>query len=68
MRQAVQFDAMDMVEGLRAREGRMKKHQCVRCKRHVAGTRNVKRRCGTLKTLCAKCIETLKAKGAVVDG
>ena len=46
----------------------MKKHQCVRCKRHVAGTRNVKRRCGTLKTLCAKCIETLKAKGAVVDG
>lgn len=43
------------------------KHRCTMCRKHVSVVFEVAKKTGSLRTYCARCLETLKAKGASVE-
>lgn len=45
----------------------MKKHQCVRCKRHVSKVLEVAKKTGSRREYCEACIQTMRNKGANVS-
>ena len=42
------------------------KHRCTLCRKHVSEVFEVAKKTGSRRTYCARCLETLKAKGAQV--
>jgi hypothetical protein len=42
------------------------KHRCTLCRKHVSEVFEVAKKTGSRRTYCARCLETLKAKGAKV--
>jgi hypothetical protein len=45
----------------------VKQHQCARCRRHVAKVFEVPKKTGAKRTYCARCIQTMNAKGADIE-
>ena len=42
------------------------KHRCTLCRKHVSEVFEVAKKTGSRRTYCARCLETLRAKGANV--
>lgn len=46
----------------------MKKHQCGRCKRHVANVVETAKKSGIRRSYCESCLETMRNKGSNLTG